>query len=140
MTGEFFDLLSTKSVLTSSVKKGEHGLNDSANRKIFEKSVLESGQSNLLHHCFLVRTNELFRKCTPQQNYYYLSGLLIGSELRELNAQNKTAVTLVATGEIEVLYTTAIHELGIVRAQDLTIKDSEAALVNGHARIARHLL
>ena len=32
----------------------------------------------------MVRTNQLFEKYSGEENYYYLSGLLIGNELSEI--------------------------------------------------------
>ena len=83
MTGEFFELLSKKSILATGVEEGE-GLINLNNKESFELGVSNSLQSNLLHACFLIRTNELFGELNKAKNYYYLSGLLIGTELREL--------------------------------------------------------
>src|SRR5215469_4233274 len=80
MTGEFFELLSKKSILSNDVAEGnfsESGLES------FKKGVKDSLHSNLLHSSFLVRTNHLFDKLSKQENYFYLSGLLIGAELKE---------------------------------------------------------
>lgn len=80
MTGEFFDLLSNKSILSHSVENGGD-LRQPDNRQSFEKGVRYSLQANLMNSCFTVRTNILFDTCSPGENYYYLSGLLIGTEL-----------------------------------------------------------
>lgn len=81
MTGEFFKLFTTHSILHTSVQicKGEP---DSF--KSFENGVGDAKNSNLLHSIFKVRTNNLFSKMTKEENYFYMSGLLIGYELQEL--------------------------------------------------------
>ena len=52
MTGEFFELLSKKSILSVSVKEGED-LQFGNNLQCFEKGVTDSIGSNLLHIVFL---------------------------------------------------------------------------------------
>lgn len=86
MTGEIFNILTEHSILKDSVTLvPSSGLNDPADLAAFKKGVMVSGSSTLLHTLFTVRTGQLFEKFTKEQNSYYLSGLLIGTELRELN-------------------------------------------------------
>src|SRR5690606_28749987 len=54
LTGELFNLLSEKSILSASVEKDE-GLPNKIKLKSFEKGVTESLTQNVLHHVFLVR-------------------------------------------------------------------------------------
>ena len=49
MTGEFFELLSSKSILATSVEKGK-GLDNELNRKSFDEGLQASNKSNLLHN------------------------------------------------------------------------------------------
>jgi 2-dehydro-3-deoxygalactonokinase len=138
MTGEFFGLLSEKSILSSSVQRGK-GLAYEQNKKCFEAGVQVSVQSNLLHSAFLVRTNHLFNKLTALENYYYLSGLLIGSELRDLRINKNDPVTLVASGEMKLLYTDAFNSLGFKEGNLFRTEDSELALLKGQYRILKKL-
>jgi 2-dehydro-3-deoxygalactonokinase len=133
MTGEFFDLLSTKSVLSGSIEPGE-GLAMPGAREIFEKGIKDSLSSNLLNSSFRVRTNDLFGKLTKQQNYYYLSGLLIGSELAELATESPRQIGLVVNDELEPYYVMALNVLGTGRSQ-LTVTNAGKALVKGQFRI-----
>src|SRR5690606_30413274 len=84
MTGEFFDLLASQSVLSASVQEGGD-INDPVNRKNFIEGVEAARLSNPLHAAFMVRTRQVLHQMPAQQNYHYLSGLLIGSELKELD-------------------------------------------------------
>lgn len=132
MTGELFHLLSTKSILAASVEKeGEWA---SANNKpYFEEGVKAGKALNPLHAFFLVRTNSLFKKMSKEGNFFYLSGLLIGLELKELLKQKTAKITLVSNHALSPLYTTALQVLGI--ADKLQVKNIDDAIIKGH----RHL-
>jgi 2-dehydro-3-deoxygalactonokinase len=124
MTGEFFDLLVSKSILTSSVTKTEA---KDQFLKAFDNGV-KDGQSNLLHASFLVRTNQLFNKYSKEENYYYLSGLLIGSELKDLHDAPHANIFLVGTDELCSFYETALQlltsgkKIKTINAEEATIK------------------
>ncbi len=90
MTGEFFGLLSEMSLLGGSVEKNED-LNEARNMGSFERGVQHAAGANLLHAAFRVRTNDLFGKLSAKENYHYLSGLLIGTELQDLVGKTKTS-------------------------------------------------
>jgi len=128
MTGEFFELLSKKSILSTSVSEGE-GLQYANIRKSFEKGIRDSSQSNLLHNSFTIRTNQLFNRMTREENYHYLSGLLIGTELKDLLQQKYSSVTLVSAGALEEKYFLALCELGL--NQNLHQINADEALING---------
>jgi 2-dehydro-3-deoxygalactonokinase len=83
MTGELFNILSEHSILKDSITIGKD-FNDPANNSAFIGGVEASGFSNLLNSLFTVRTNQLFSKFSKEQNAFYLSGLLIGTELKQL--------------------------------------------------------
>lgn len=125
MTGEFFDLLSTHSILAASVNN-EGILDDPTSHACFTEG-LHAGQSeNLLHAAFMVRTNQLLRKIPPAHNHYYLSGLLIGAELKAIPSH--MPVYLVA-GSLHIpLYTLACRILNIRVA---AVIDADEALIHG---------
>lgn len=79
MTGELFSLLSKNSVLSTAIEKAI-----TSDFKSFKEGVKHSTKSNLLHSIFRVRTNHLFEIHTKKENFNYLSGLLIGTELLDL--------------------------------------------------------
>jgi 2-dehydro-3-deoxygalactonokinase len=107
MTGEFFDLLTNKSILTGSVAKTSDLLTQK-HFKAFELGVNKSLEENILHSVFTTRINHLFGKLTSEENYFYLSGLLIGSELSSLKLQSLKAIFLVGQGHIIEWYKRAI--------------------------------
>jgi 2-dehydro-3-deoxygalactonokinase len=135
MTGEFFDILSKKSVLAVSVEEGD-GLRNYKNNKSFEKGVADSTGSNLLHIAFWVRTNDLFDKLTKQENYYYLSGLLIGTELAEITGVMNKKITLVISEGMKQFYTTALKVQEIQEGKSsFAIENADMALIKGQLNI-----
>jgi 2-dehydro-3-deoxygalactonokinase len=44
---------------------------------------------NILRAAFLVRTNQLLAKLSKKENYFYLSGLMIGAEIKDLSLAKK---------------------------------------------------
>jgi len=131
MTGEFFQLLSEKSILSSAVQQGE--FNHEKSRQGFVDGLNESKRSNLLHGAFHARTNIIFSEVEKEENFYFLSGLVIGTELSVLASNKQSKITLVASGLMKELYEYAIIELAI--DDDLKVEDADMALVNGHFRI-----
>jgi 2-dehydro-3-deoxygalactonokinase len=83
MTGEFFELLSEKSLLSGSVEKNK-GMEDARHLESFQRGVKDAVGANLLHAAFRVRTNTLLKGRSKKENFHYLSGLLIGTELQAL--------------------------------------------------------
>jgi 2-dehydro-3-deoxygalactonokinase len=131
VTGEIFDLLSTRSILAASVENviATENCNSS-----FLKGVEESITSNLLNSIFHVRTNQLFERLGKKENYHYLSGLLIGTELKELVNKDYSSITLVSTGTLLALYEQALIALGF--KEKLKLKNADEALINGQCLIA----
>ena len=134
MTGEFFELLCKKSILSSSVA-GRKGFS-AEDKKAFKAGVIESQRSNILHSAFLARTNQLLNKMGPGKNYYFLSGLLIGSELGECATNKDLSVTLVAAGELQLLYRSALKILGLKK--NVQAMDSTLALIRGQSAILKN--
>jgi 2-dehydro-3-deoxygalactonokinase len=129
MTGEMFHLLSTKSILASSIEEGGFIQSESI-LQAFQKGVAESGGLNPLHAFFLIRTNQLFNTMSKKENYFYLSGLLIGLELSELRRTDK--VTLVSDSKFSSLYRTALDASGIHILQELDVNET---VIKGHYRV-----
>ncbi len=78
MTGELFDLLNNQSVLIQEPSE-EFDLQAFVKGA---KSTLESELGSFSHGVFSVRTKQLFGQLSQQQASSYLSGLLIGSDVR----------------------------------------------------------
>jgi 2-dehydro-3-deoxygalactonokinase len=138
MTGEFFELLSQKSILKSAVER-EHR-NESVNDLIaFKMGVKDAMLTNLLHSVFKVRTNHLFDLLTKQENFNYLSGLLIGTELKDLKASNADMINLLCGSSLEMYYRIALQELGISNVILFPPEWVDEATVRGHHKIGKQL-
>lgn len=132
MTGELFSLLAQHSVLSGSVLQNSF---DEKYAELFAAGVDKGKEANLLNSIFQVRVNQLFDKTSKEENYYYLSGLLIGHELKDL-ADKPVPVTIVGSGEFQKLYRKALQVLGLNdRAQ---YKDADEALIRGQLKVLQH--
>lgn len=130
MTGEIFDVLSSHSILNGSIAKGPL---DSRALTAFQKGVLMSVEkSSVLNALFLVRTNALFEKFSKNENYYFLSGLLIGSECNYLTDKKLDQIYICSSGMLFSLYLEAAKTLGIsISSQVLTDAMVDLALLKG---------
>ncbi len=137
MTGELFALLSEKSILAGSVKKAGDG--DAAGDEAFRDGVRTGNTSNIVHSLFLVRTNQLFRKLSPEENYRYLSGLLIGHELRGIPESFCGRLYLAGEAALVHEYELALQTLGISSRLKLSVCDGDEATFKGqYAVYSRH--
>jgi 2-dehydro-3-deoxygalactonokinase len=137
MTGEFFELLCSKSVLSAGVTRTKE-INNEKNRKAFEAGVKESLSSNLLHSSFKVRTNYLFHKFSQHENFHYLSGLLIGTEMKEVAGPGHDII-LVSNSDLQSYYEVAFN-LVVNRSGALKIHNAGDAMVEGQLRILNRLI
>jgi len=131
MTGELFDLLSNKSILSASVKK--NATEQNTDSRHFAEGVLKGSTSNLMNSIFQVRTNQLLGKATLAENYNYLSGLLIGYELKEIVKKGPAAITLVCSEGLKEAYMDALQILCLNKS--LHYKNADDALINGQWKI-----
>ncbi len=81
MTGELFELLRTHGSLAPLMPSDASTHNPEAFAQGFADSETHGG---LLHHIFGVRTQSLFDALAPEGRVSYLSGLLVGHEVRAL--------------------------------------------------------
>lgn len=103
MTGELFELLSSKSILKGSLTASEF------DQPSFLAGVNAAASGALLSNVFLARINHLFQRLTPLQNYHWLSGLLIGHELEAFSKISK--VTLIAGSGLRLAYELALKQI-----------------------------
>ena len=108
MTGEIFALLWCHSIL---------GRVDAADRitdkRAFDAGVDRAGDSRgLLHHLFGVRARHLFDEIAAGSVASYLSGILIGHEIR--SARISGPIVLIGAPELSRLYRRALTRLGAV--------------------------
>jgi len=128
MTGEVFQLMSVNSILSNSIEVTEDS-NLSGWENFFEEGVRQSLRSGVLENLFGLRVAHIFNKRTAQQNGYYLSGLLIGSELKKIPEDQGREIILVSN-ELQKKYYLAALDLLNVRVRTRWVS-SEVAAVNG---------
>jgi 2-dehydro-3-deoxygalactonokinase len=112
MTGEFYALLSQHSILAKTC------LPDAPLKKeVFLDGVMQSQKSGgLLHHAFSARSLALFEKLNPAQSSSYISGLLIGEEIKSSLANRLNDLTplfILGNGQLTQRYGFAMAHLGL---------------------------
>lgn len=127
MTGELFALLSEKSILAGSVKKPDGNDEDAA----FQEGVRTGHASNIVHSLFLVRTNRLFDKHSPEANFRFLSGLLIGHELRAVPEDFSGKLYLAGDKALVREYRLALDTLDISARVGLIVRDGDEVTFRG---------
>lgn len=111
MTGEVFNLMCDNSILKDSIESPGQAEIKENELNGFKSGVQESGNSDILHGLFTVRTNQLFRSLSKKQNFFYLSGLLIGTELRSLQQKDVPQIILSSGSNLYKFYKLAMEEL-----------------------------
>jgi len=119
ITGELFHILRGNGTLAKSIEFLQEDRNANPDNQLaFIKGIHESKNGSLLNNLFQVRVNDILNKLNKEQNFYFLSGLLIGSEFDYL----KKEPILSATNKLVVCcsqnfipyYTTVLKELGLM--------------------------
>ena len=119
ITGELFHILRSNGTLSKSIAFIQEDRNANPDNQLaFIKGIRESKKGSLLNNLFQVRVNDILKKLNKEQNFYYLSGLLIGSEFDYLkkeailSASNKLVVC--CSQNFISYYTTVLKELGLM--------------------------
>ena len=84
-----------------------------------------------------MRTNDLFKKASKPENYFYLSGLLIGSECRDLLARPPARIMLAGEPVLVAHYRAALDVLGIAEKCPLQTKTAEEVTLHGQLAVLR---
>jgi 2-dehydro-3-deoxygalactonokinase len=109
MTGEFYALLGTHSILSRTIDT-QAPLDEAA----FMLGVAQAGNNEgLLHNAFGARTLSLFGRMGAADLASYLSGLLIGEELRTQSLHAKGEVVLIGAPALTQRYELALHASGV---------------------------
>jgi 2-dehydro-3-deoxygalactonokinase len=130
MTGEVFGALRHNTILARNMAPSEAG-NDEAFLRGVARSVDADG---LLHHLFGVRTLTLMDQLKEDESASYLSGLLIGHEVRAAMPAG-AHIHLVGDSKLCSLYAQAIQTCG----GSFTLENEDAA-ARGLAAMGRRLL
>jgi 2-dehydro-3-deoxygalactonokinase len=135
MTGEFFELLSQKSILRLSVENNYEQA-DPQTSGSFKMGVNDAIDTNLLNAAFKVRTNSLLSKLSNRENYNYLSGLLIATELKDLKNSGIRKINLLGGSNLGKYYRCALEELGLSsKMRVVNANWADEAVVRGHYKI-----
>ncbi len=109
MTGEFYALLSQHSILARTMDNSAP-LDEAA----FLQGVTQADNGQgLLHNAFGARTLALFDRMPARELSSYLSGILIGEELRTQSVHAANEVVLIGTPALTQRYTLALRASGI---------------------------
>lgn len=135
MTGELFEVISNHTLLKSSIEKPSPG---SVDLTSFAEGVMmsQSGPS-ILNNLFKIRTRDILDHRSAKENYFYLSGLLIGEEMNTLQVALPERIILCAGNELHELYERAIQVLGLSDKTKILGKEIiEKAVIKGQLKIA----
>ncbi|MBC7604093.1 MAG: 2-dehydro-3-deoxygalactonokinase [Ramlibacter sp.] len=110
MTGEFYALLRQHSILARTLPADDGPFHGDA----FDAGVAHAMRSpGLLQSAFSARTLALFGRLPQAQQPSYLSGLVIGEELRERALHADAHVVVVGAAVLTVRYARALASLGV---------------------------
>jgi 2-dehydro-3-deoxygalactonokinase len=135
ITGELFQLLSEHSILKDSlaVEKEEF------NKEAFLKGIRESTKENILHSVFKIRAGNILHKTEKAANAAFLSGLLIGQELKALGDLEMNQLFVAGGIVLQKYYSAALKELSLAeRTVILSKKEAEHLTLKGHHHILNH--
>lgn len=110
MTGECYALLRQHSILARTLPTGESPFDEAA----FVQGVqIALHGTSLLQTAFSVRTLALFERLSAEAIASYLSGLVIGEELRAQSLDASQRVILIASAALTQRYQLALAQCGI---------------------------
>ena len=139
MTGELFDVLSSHSLLKASVLRASGtdtigSLEEPVCRKAFLEGVDMAAADGLSASLFQTRTRTVLHKVPTRVNRWFLSGLLIGSELSTLVSDPADLpILLAATELVSVAYRNALERLDLLGKTTIVAPEEMAmASVRGH--------
>lgn len=110
MTGEVYALLRQHSILARTLPAEEPPLDAEAFADGVQAALSSSG---LLHTAFSVRTLALFKRRSADALASYLSGLVIGEELKAQGLQAGESVVVMGSATLQARYSQALGLLGV---------------------------
>ena len=114
MTGEFYALLRQHSILARSMPEGGGSADGEMDWTAFDQGVsLALRSPSLLQTAFSTRTLSLFSRMAPASLPAYLSGLVIGEEIRTQQLAHGTDIVLVGSEALTLRYERALAQRGV---------------------------
>ena len=132
MTGELFALLQNHSILQHSLQPTR----TAADQQSFLQGIAASA-SPLLHELFTIRARHVLGKHAYPDPAAYLSGLLIGTELRAMPGAVTDSISLIADGPLADLYQRALQQL--YRDKIIRLFSTEEATILGQYQCLQQL-
>ncbi len=114
MTGEAFALFRRYSILARGLPALDEAADEPFIASAFDDGVARAQQpGGLLHHLFGVRSLGLFERAAPADLASYLSGLVIGEELRAQGMTAGSSVVIVGSQALTLRYARALGSMGV---------------------------
>jgi 2-dehydro-3-deoxygalactonokinase len=138
LTGELFDALSAHTLLRASVQAPENGpgapWSDPTAQKAFADGVQSAVEPGLAASLFQTRVRTVLHAVSPAVNRWFLSGLVIGSELVDLvDSDFEGPILLAAAEPVAAAYQGALEKLGLAsRLTHVPPEQVALASVQGH--------
>lgn len=136
LTGELFSILLKHSIIRHSVSQENIDLSKAEIKNSFLQGVHRASHS-LLNELFGIRAKQILQSTDPQENYAFLSGLLIGSELLALKNVALEQMILCADQPLSTLYRQALEAL-YPSLQILLVRTEEATIL-GHFTLLQQI-
>jgi 2-dehydro-3-deoxygalactonokinase len=137
LTGDLFEAVKSHTVLRDSVERPPPR---DFSRGAFAEGVRAAAEESLLHGLFLGRSNVLFGKLEPAENYWFLSGVVIGAEVAVLASGPPRRIRLCAGAALRPLYEAAIEVLGLTgRTVSVPADQVDGSAARGQLSLYRRL-
>jgi 2-dehydro-3-deoxygalactonokinase len=135
MTGELFEVMAKQSILRATVD----GSSAVADSEVFREGARLGAREKLLGNLFQARTRGVLGKATPAENAAFLSGLLIGAELSELDWTRP--VIIAAGANLAEAYAIALETIAPPEAARVHVQPSfvDEAIMAAHRLILERL-
>ncbi len=134
MTGEMYSVLSKHTILGKDLSPAKAEFDSVA----FLKGVEESSVESLTNQLFLARTHRLFKQLNSDDVLDYLSGLLIGHEVKSIIGLincRKEPLNLIGSYQLSKKYEMALNSLGFISQ----VLDGEECFIEGMKQLEREL-
>ena len=134
MTGEVFEVMSRHSILSNSVSSASWSPD---REKVFVEGLEQGLEGCLTSTLFSIRADHVLKNTSKEDNYFRLSGMVIGDELACLKGY-KGMVVLAAPDPMFTLYRTALDR--ILSPEQLLLLDQNdlaQALLIGQKKILK---
>ena len=131
LTGDLFSSISNNTILSKSMSKS-----GKFSKKYFLFALKAIKESSLSYMLFKVRTMNLFNQSNQIESESYLSGLIIGEEIKNvLKKINKNKVYLISEGKLLKFYLLAFNYFKI----EYKILDYKKAFISGAKELYEQL-